>query len=52
VPALLAFYVYTFRTKSRLLERFASQEMLARLASGVSRPRQYLRAALVLLAGA
>ena len=49
VPALLLFYVYAFRTKTRLLRRFASAEMLARLTSGVSRPRQYLKAALVLL---
>lgn len=49
VPAALAFYVYVFRTKTRLLHRFASPEMLARLTAGVSRPRQYLKAALVLL---
>ncbi len=49
VPALLAFYIYSFRTKTRLLRRFASAEMLARLTSGVSRPRQYFKAALVLL---
>ncbi|HEX9737413.1 MAG TPA: VWA domain-containing protein [Thermoanaerobaculia bacterium] len=49
VPAALAFYVYVFRAKTRLLERFASPEMLARLTSGVSRPRQVLKAALVLL---
>lgn len=49
VPAALAFYVYVFRTKTRLLKRFASPEMLARLTSGVSRPRQVLKAALVLL---
>lgn len=49
VPLLLAFFVYSFRTKTRLLRRFASAEMLARLTSGVSRPRQYFKAALVLL---
>ncbi len=48
IPAVLAFYVYVFRTKTRLLERFASREMLARLTAGVSRPRQYAKAALVL----
>ncbi len=48
VPALLAFYVYVFRAKTRLLERFASRELLARLTSGVSRPRQVAKAALVL----
>ncbi len=49
VPALVAFYVYAFRKKTVLLRRFASPEMLARLTSGVSRPRQYLKAALVIL---
>jgi len=48
VPVTLAFYIYVFRTKTRLLWRFASQEMLVRLTSGVSRSRQYLKAALVL----
>ncbi len=48
VPVTLAFYIYLFRTKTRLLRRFASQEMLTRLTSGVSRGRQYLKAALVL----
>ncbi len=49
VPALVVFYVYVFRTKSRLLARFASPELLARLTSGVSRPRQLAKAALVVL---
>lgn len=49
VPALLAFYVYVFRTRSRLLRRFAPAEMMARLAAGVSRQRRALKAALVLL---
>lgn len=48
VPLTLAFYVYVFRTKTRLLRRFASAEMLQRLTAGVSRPRQVLKAALVL----
>jgi Ca-activated chloride channel family protein len=49
VPVTLAFYVYVFRTKARLLGRFASLEMAGRLASGVSRQRQILKAALVLV---
>jgi Ca-activated chloride channel family protein len=49
VPLVLTFYIYVFRTKTRLLKRFASSEMLRHLTSGVSRPRQYLKAALVLL---
>ncbi len=49
VPALLIFYIFVFRTKTRLLERFAAAGMLERLTSGISRPRQYLKAALVLI---
>lgn len=49
VPALVAFYVYAFRKKTVLLRRFASPEMLERLMSGVSRPRQYLKAVLVVI---
>lgn len=48
-PAMFAFYVYAFRAKTRLLRRFASAEMLERLTAGVSRSRQYWKAALVLL---
>ncbi len=47
VPLLLLFYVYSFRTRSRLLQKFASKEMLERLTSRVSHARQYLKAALV-----
>jgi Ca-activated chloride channel family protein len=49
VPALAAFYLYAFRSRRRLLERFASRQMLARLTAGVSRPRQAAKAVLVLL---
>ena len=49
VPLTLAFFIYVFRSKTRLLERFASPEMIARLTAGVSRGRQYFKAALVLL---
>ncbi len=49
VPGLVAFYIYAFRSKTSLLRRFASPEMLARLTSGVSRPRQYFKAALVVI---
>jgi Ca-activated chloride channel family protein len=48
VPALLAFYVYAFRTKRRLITQFVSAEMLGRLTAGVSHQRQVLKAALVL----
>jgi Ca-activated chloride channel family protein len=49
IPLVLAFYVYVFRTKTRLLRRFASSDMLRHLTAGVSRPRQYVKAALVLM---
>lgn len=49
VPLVLAFYVFTFRTSTLLLRRFASPELLDRLTSGVSRPRQVFKAMLVLL---
>jgi Ca-activated chloride channel family protein len=49
VPLMVAFYVFTFRTSTLLLRRFASPELLARLTTGVSRPRQVLKAILVLL---
>jgi Ca-activated chloride channel family protein len=49
VPALVVFYVYAFRRKHALLRRFASSDMLRRLTSGVSRPRQYFKAALVVV---
>ncbi len=49
VPLTVAFYVFTFRTGTLLLRRFASPQLLARLTAGVSRPRQYFKAILVLL---
>jgi Ca-activated chloride channel family protein len=49
VPLTLMFFIYTFRTKSRLLRRFASTAMVTRLTAGVSRSRQYFKASLVLL---
>ena len=42
-------YVFACRTSTLLLRRFASPELLARLTTGVSRPRQVLKAILVLL---
>lgn len=47
VPTLVAFYVYSFRRKDLLLLRFASLQLLGRLTTQVSRPRQVLKAALV-----
>ncbi|MDX1502164.1 MAG: VWA domain-containing protein [Thermoanaerobaculia bacterium] len=50
VPALALFLLYVARAKRRLLARFAQPEILARLTAGISRPRQVLKAALILLA--
>ena len=47
VPVALAFNVYVFRSKTRAMRRFVSIKLLDRLASGVSRPRQYLKAFLI-----
>ena len=49
VPLVVAFHLFVFRSKSRQLRRFASSETLSRLLSGVSRPRQALKAILVTL---
>lgn len=50
VPATLAFFIYAFRTRSRLLRKFASAEMVSRLTAGLSRPRSVFKAALILIA--
>ena len=49
IPVLIGFYVYTFRNRSRLLEQFASLQMLQRIASGVSPQRQQLKAGLIIV---
>lgn len=49
LPATIAFFIYTFRTKARLLRRFVSGEMVARLTQGISRQRQYFKTLLILL---
>ncbi len=50
LPAVTLFYVYSFRSKTRIMQRFASSGMLLRIASGVSRPRQILKASLIVVA--
>lgn len=50
VPVLGLFHLWVFRTRSRLLRRFASREMLARLTTGLSRSRRSFKVVLVLLA--
>jgi len=49
LPATIAFFVYVFRTKARLLRRFVSSEMVGRLTQGISRQRQYFKTVLILL---
>jgi Ca-activated chloride channel family protein len=49
LPLLLAFYLWSFLRRSQLLARFAGPETLPRLLGRVSRSRQRLKAALVLL---
>jgi Ca-activated chloride channel family protein len=49
VPATLVFYIYSFRTKSRLLSRFASSALLGQLTSSVGRSRQKFKAFLILV---
>ena len=48
LPALVAFYVYSFRTRHKLLQRFVSTAMVPRLAAGLSVQRQVIKAVLVL----
>jgi Ca-activated chloride channel family protein len=50
VPVLGVFHLWGFRTRNRLLRRFASRDMLTRLTTGLSRGRRGIKAALVLLA--
>ncbi len=50
VPALWAVYYYGFVRRTRALRRFADADLMRRLAPGVSRLRQWTRAALVLAA--
>ena len=47
VPALIVFYVWAFRRKEVLIEKFVSPELKARLLKDVSQTRQRLKAALV-----
>ncbi|HVS15769.1 MAG TPA: VWA domain-containing protein [Thermoanaerobaculia bacterium] len=49
-PALALFLVWSYRRRERSLREFAAPDLLARLASGVSRPRRFLKASLLVLA--
>jgi Ca-activated chloride channel homolog len=46
IPAIGIFYVWAFRKKKALIERFVSDELRDRLLTGVSFPRQRLKASL------
>lgn len=49
LPALVAFYVYSFRARRQLIQRFVSLEMVPRLAAGLSVQRQVIKTALLVL---
>ena len=49
-PVLLLFYRHAFRSKDRVMERFARRELFRRLMPEVSRPRQVLKAVFVVVA--
>ena len=50
LPLIAAFFVYSARKKSKLLEQFASAELLERLTTRVSVSRQVLKSLLILVA--
>jgi Ca-activated chloride channel family protein len=50
IPLVVLFFIWVARRKSVLLERFASPEVLERLTEGVSKPRQALKSALLVVA--
>jgi Ca-activated chloride channel family protein len=50
VPALVAVFAYGFARRRRALQRFASPQLLERLAPGQSALRRWLKAVLVLVA--
>lgn len=49
VPALVVFYVWSFRHKRQLVQKFVSDELRERLLKGVSYSRQYFKAGLLVL---
>ncbi len=50
VPLMVAFYVYSFRKKDRLIQRFAERHLFQQLTLGASRRRETFKAFLLLLA--
>ncbi|NIW79659.1 MAG: hypothetical protein GWN16_09455, partial [Calditrichae bacterium] len=49
LPVLIAFFVWTFRHKQKLLQRLGDEELIARLMAGVSRTKQIWKVVLVVL---
>ena len=50
IPVLILFYIYSFKRKKILLNRFASKDIIERISAGVYPKRQYLKATLIILA--
>lgn len=50
IPLLILFYVLAFRWKKNALERFGSLDLIKKLTQSISRKRQIVKAALILIA--
>jgi Ca-activated chloride channel family protein len=50
IPALVVFFVWAFRKRKQLMDRFASQAVLARLLQGYSPVRRGVKAGFIVLA--
>ncbi len=48
IPFMAAFLLWSIRKRKRLLERFGNPELMARLATGVSRRRRFVKALFLL----
>jgi len=49
IPVLIGFYVYTYRKRARLLERFASSNLVSRMVSEVSLTKKKIKIILLIL---
>src|SRR6478609_6146803 len=50
IPALVIFFVWTWRVKQKLISQFVQSRLLANLTVGVSHSRQILRLVLLMIA--
>ena len=50
IPALILFYIYSFRKKDKLIRQFCSSELIKKLMPNVSRKRQILKMGFLLVA--